>query len=268
MPDKSQDTSQNHCQAVLQRLIASEGYLLQSGREWCLYSKRNGYARPFDRVEPATVRTLRDKGHLVERAKGGLEPLARQQALGGKLSAHRPHRPEDPAACGPQFNDAESPLTWLRSRRDRRGRPLISTEQFMAGERLRGDYERSCLESRVTASWDFATRGSPSGGNIAAHLSDSAITARQNLQDAMHTVGPELSSILVQVCCLSAGIEQAERILDLPQRSGKAVLGLALTALARHYGFISDASRGGPRRPMGHWALEGYRPEFPAADET
>lgn len=267
MPDNSPAASQLHCQAVLQRLIDAEGYLLQSGREWCLYGRRNDYARPLDRVEPATVRALRDKGHLVERAKGGLEPLARQQALSGKISAHRPHRPEEPVICGPQFNDAESPLTWLRSRSDRRGRPLISAEQFMAGERLRGDYERSCLESRVTASWDFATRGNP-GGNTAAHLSDGAIAARQNLQDAMHTVGPELSSILVQVCCLSAGIEQAERILDLPQRSGKAVLGLALTALARHYGLIPDTSRPPPRRPIGHWALEGYRPEFPAADET
>ena len=55
---------------------------------------------------------------------------------------------------------------------------------------------------------------------------------------ALEAVGPELASMLAQVCCLSAGLEQAERLLNLPQRSGKAVLGLALTALARHYGLL------------------------------
>ena len=37
----------------------------------------------------------------------------------------------------PGFNDAENPLTWLRARRGRDGRPLISEVQYLAGERLR-----------------------------------------------------------------------------------------------------------------------------------
>jgi hypothetical protein len=34
-------------------------------------------------------------------------------------------------------NEAESPLGWLRSRKDRNGRKLIEDHQFDAGERLR-----------------------------------------------------------------------------------------------------------------------------------
>jgi hypothetical protein len=37
-------------------------------------------------------------------------------------------------------NEAESPLGWLKSRKDRNGRPLISDSQYEAGERLRTDY--------------------------------------------------------------------------------------------------------------------------------
>ena len=57
----------------------------------------------------------------------------------------------------PAFNEAESPLTWLRSRRGKDGKPLISEVQYFAGERLRMDFERAMLdretqnESRITA---------------------------------------------------------------------------------------------------------------------
>jgi hypothetical protein len=37
-------------------------------------------------------------------------------------------------------NETESPLGWLRSRKDRNGRPLITDAQYVAGERLRADY--------------------------------------------------------------------------------------------------------------------------------
>jgi hypothetical protein len=39
----------------------------------------------------------------------------------------------------------------------------------MAGERLRGDYERSMMGARVTAPWEMRTSG-PSGGNRAADV--------------------------------------------------------------------------------------------------
>jgi len=248
---------------LLDRLLAGEGYVIERGTEWCLYVRRNDYARPVDRVLSAAVKELVAKGHLVPRKGGGLEPLRQRMARSGNFGDQRPPQASDIRM--PEINAAESPLAWLRARKDKAGRALISAEQFMAGEKLRADYERGCLGARVTANWDMsATAGRP-GRNVIADVSDGALSAREALQRALDVVGPELASILVQVCCLSAGIEQAERILELPQRSGKAVLGLALTALARHYGFLKQAKR---KSALGHWGTPDYRPAIPSSDEA
>lgn len=113
------------------------------------------------------------------------------------------------------------------------------------------------LARRTTLNWDLAGSGAP-GANVAAEMSDGAIAARRRYHDALDSVGPELASILAQVCCLSAGIEQAERVLDLPARSGRAVLGLALSALARHYGLAEAVRHDG----ITGWGLDGYRPSL------
>lgn len=153
---------------------------------------------------------------------------------------------------------AESPLLRLYKSRDPAGRPYIGDEQFAAGERLRRDYERACLERRITASWDQPVASGGMVRNLAADLSDGAIAARERYHRALEAAGPEFEHILVHVCCLASGLEQAERLLSLPPRAGKAVLALALARLARHYGFVRE----GQRKPgrIGHWALEGYRP--------
>ena len=61
-------------------------------------------------------------------------------------------------------------------------------------------------------------------------------------------------------------MEQAERLLNLPPRSGKAVLGLALTSLARHYGLLKS---GQPvTGAIGQWSLPDYRPRIPESEEA
>ena len=165
------------------------------------------------------------------------------------------HRqPVRSTSAAPQFNEAESPLTWLRARRGKDGRPLISDAQYLAGERLRMDFERALLARRTTLNWELAGTGARSPG-AEAELSDGALAARRRYHAALDSVGPELAAILSQVCCLSAGMEQAERVLELPPRSGRAVLGLALNALARHYG-LAEATR---RDGITGWGLDGYR---------
>jgi hypothetical protein len=238
---------------LIRRLLACGGYLTPGTGGWEIFSRKNGFSRPVGRAEAALVATMCARGHLVERSKDRLVPREARQAESGRFLAGRSERPEE-GALRPSYNDGESPLAWLRTRK------LVDDAQFLAGERLRADYERAHLQRRVTASWDPAGTAGSDPGNRAADLTDACIAARQRLHSALDSVGPELASILVQICCLSAGLEQAERILELPRRSGKAVLVLALTALARHYGLLGRQP--GRHTRTEHWALEDFRPSI------
>ncbi len=165
-------------------------------------------------------------------------------------------------------NEAESPLGWLKSRKDRNGRPLISEPQYEAGERLRADYWFAQLGPRVTANWsalapsERSRRGAPSS---AADLRDEVIAAKERVMRALKEVGPEVGGILVDICCELKGLEEAEKANGWPQRAGKVVLQIALTRLARHYGLIGVDGQG--RRRSGgvrHWGSEDYRPTLEA----
>ncbi len=158
---------------------------------------------------------------------------------------------------------AESPLLRLFLGKSTGGKAYIDHLQFRAGEKLRSDFERSHLMQRTTSAY---SESAGSGGrhwqqsdNSIAKLNDNAIAARQRLQQAFEAVGPELSGILYQVCCVASGFEHAEKILALPVRSGKAVLALGLTRLARHYGLIK-IHRPEKHASISHWAIDDYRP--------
>src|SRR6185295_5525545 len=124
-------------------------------------------------------------------------------------------------------NDAESPLGWLKSRKDRNGRPLISDEQFATGERLRADYWFAHMSPRVTSNWsalapaERSRRGAPSN---AAALRDEVLAAKERVMCALMAVGPEVSGVLVDICCELKGLEDAEKENGWPQRAGKVVL--------------------------------------------
>lgn len=157
-------------------------------------------------------------------------------------------------------NDAESPLAWLASRKDKSGASLITPYQLAAGERLRADYTYAAMNPRLTARYDPSPSGR-GGGNDGAHISDTVLAARQRVARALGAVGPELGGVLIDVCCHLLGLEDAERREGWPKRSGKVVLQIALTRLARHYGLISDAqATGGLRRKLQHWGASDYRP--------
>jgi hypothetical protein len=164
-------------------------------------------------------------------------------------------------------NEVESPLGWLKSRKDRNGRPLISDPQYEAGERLRADYWFARLSPRVTANWSAlapsgrSRRGAPAN---AADLRDEVIAAKERVMHAIDAVGPELAGVLIDICCELKGLEDAEKSHGWPQRAGKVVLQLALNRLARHYGL--DVSDETPRRHKGirHWGEDDYRPTLDA----
>lgn len=168
-------------------------------------------------------------------------------------------------------NHLESPLAWLRQRKDVEGNAIISEAQFEAGERLRADFEHGGLSPRVTASWDGlaaterARRGAPGDSTS---IRDNVTVARLRFRRAVDAVGPELAGILMDVCCHLIGLEEFEQKRGWPQRSAKLVLSMALTSLARHYGLIAPARPLGRLSPdMTHWAEDGYRPTLAAWKE-
>ena len=167
------------------------------------------------------------------------------------------------------FNASESPLQRMALLRQPDGTAVLDTDQVRAGEHLRQDYERAHLAARVTASYDASgavgRKGGQASDNYIADLSDGTLAARQRVHRALDAVGAELSGILLHVCCLAAGLEQAELRLNLPRRAGKAVLQLALTRLARHYGYKRALQHEGPQR-IGHWATPDFKPVIADAD--
>jgi hypothetical protein len=176
------------------------------------------------------------------------------------------------AQTGPVVNPAESPIAWLRQRKDKDGAPMISNEQFVAGERLRSDFWFAAMTPRTTSNWSFAA---PAGGRgrtpagYGVEMRDNIAAAGERVRLALKAVGPELSSVLIDVCCHLNGLEVAERRAGWPQRSGKVILQLALTRLARHYGLLkSGAQTSAPGVAVRHWGAPDYRPRMDGlADE-
>lgn len=141
--------------------------------------------------------------------------------------------------------DDESPLARLATRKGADGQAWLSGPEAEAGERLRRDWTRGAMMPSVTQRWD----GVPGGGgrNGEADLSDAALDCRRRVQAALQAVGPELSGVLIDICCFLKGTEQVERERQWPVRSAKLLLKAGLGALARHYGLVHQAGEGSGR---------------------
>jgi len=164
-----------------------------------------------------------------------------------------------PAARTRGYNDAESPLSWLHKRRDKDGNPLVSLEEFHAGEQIRRDFTHAGLLRELCSNWCVNVR--VSGGKAPRDVSDTVLAIRWKINSALKAVGPELSGVLVDVCCFLKGLEQVEMERKWPSRSAKVVLRLALARLARHYKLGGAAAPENRRKRSLHWGAEGYRPE-------
>ena len=202
------------------------------------------------RISPAGAAAVR------RRLAGGADSFAEQHQDRGPIML------DDPAFGRRQVtvNHDESPLSWLRRRKDANGRPLIDANEFAAGERLRADYERAQLMPRVTANWMAAVAGKRrSGENGTAELTESALGARRRVEAALASLEPEMADLAVDFSCFLKGLEQIENERRWPARSAKVVLRLTLAALARHYGLSTRARGPGTVSPR-HWGGEGYRP--------
>lgn len=158
-------------------------------------------------------------------------------------------------------NLSESPLGQLMRRRTRDGSPFLSDAEFRAGERLRADYTRGQIMPRLGANWGASVgSGRRADGNGIAELTDAALAARLRVERAVAAVGPELSGVLIDICCFLKGLELVETERGWPVRSAKIVLKTALGVLSRHYE-PSNGRREGSRRTL-HWGSKDYRPNL------
>lgn len=158
-------------------------------------------------------------------------------------------------------NLSESPLAKLVRRKGKDGRPFLNAREYDAGERLRADYTRGQIMPRLGANWEASVAsGRRADGGGMADLTDAALGARRRVDKAIEAVGPELSGVLIDVCCFLKGLERVESERGWPVRSAKIVLKTALGVLARHYFPPADAPRD-RAKPL-HWGAEDYRPSI------
>lgn len=208
---------------------------------------------------------------LVLRSQDRLE-LAPSDLSGGKDEAsddtrfrnqhmdidYRPYRTEN-GYVSLQVNLAESPLAQLTRRKNRSGKPFLSNNEFLAGERLRADYTRGQIMPRLGANWEASVASSPRNGNDGiGNLTDAALSARMRVNKALEAVGPELAGPLIDICCFLKGIEQVEAERGWPARSAKLLLKTALAALSRHY----EPAAAPRRKNILHWGTQDYKPSL------
>lgn len=160
--------------------------------------------------------------------------------------------------AAPGLDPDESPLARLATRRGKDGAAFLDMVEAMAGEKLRADFTRAGLTPCITQRWEATPRGGGAARG-AADLSDSAVDAKARVFAALDAVGPELSGVLLDVCCFLKGLELVERERQWPARSAKLLLKAGLGALSRHYGFAAEAAGTGRSR-IRRWGAADYRP--------
>jgi uncharacterized protein DUF6456 len=282
--DRGNPAAEAEMLAALSRLARKGAYALpmeaevSDGGRYAVFSPRNGFARSVGTIPGRSVVLARRLGWLevgqdgaqLRLAAAGLRALRRARSGEGAthLCSDSKRQPRMAArrSIAPAGGVHEGPLAWLRRRKDKGGRPLISEAQFAAGERLRVDFWRGQLMPRVTANWSGSVtsrRQRRAAPGVGLELGDAAVAARERVNRAFAAVGPELAGILVDVCCHEMGLEAAGRAQAWPERASKVVLQLALTRLARHYGLIAPEPPLSARR-LRHWGEEGYRPNLDA----
>ena len=198
---------------------------------------------------------LTDDGHAqLRRLSSPDAPCSSQH----RIESHE-IRVERGEAIEVTVNAAESPLSLLRRRKGPDGRPFLALSEFAAGERLRADFTRASLMPRVTASWQARVSSGRRSAGV-GDLTDAALAARLRVERAMAAVGPELSGVLIDICCFLKGLETVERERQWPQRSAKVLLKTALAALDRHY----QPSKARRSSSVLHWGSEDYRPKIGA----
>lgn len=161
------------------------------------------------------------------------------------------------------MRNEKSALDWLRERRQKDGRQMISEIEYRAGDRIRKDFWRARMTPSVTTNYRSALGGRSSsfGGDRALDLQQTALDARERVRSALEAVGNDCANLLIDICCLDKKLTDVELRAGWPKRSGKVILQLALRQLARHYDMVREPSFAyDPNGGIRHWGSENYRP--------
>jgi hypothetical protein len=127
-------------------------------------------------------------------------------------------------------NLTESPLAWLHTYGH------LNERQFLAGEKLRSDFEAAGLGARTTMIWGHmpvsrGRRGAPSPFNPTERM----LNAKSRFEGGIAALGRDLSDVAWRVICAGESVPMAEKSMGWPARSGKLVLRIALDRLGDYY---------------------------------
>lgn len=166
--------------------------------------------------------------------------MSKAHKRGDPRSRNQEWRPAAAVFAGidASMNCRDNPLLWLRTRRTKSGAPFIDIAHYEAGCRLAADYRHAGLDSLAQGSLDLAGSSGRrrTGGRQGGSVCDAALDARQRYRKAIDAVGAEFAPVLIDVCCIETGLGDLEKKNGWPPRSGKIIVRLALSSLARHYG--------------------------------
>ncbi len=143
---------------------------------------------------------------------------------------------------------AEAPLRVLARRKRGDGEAYLPRALVAAAERFHESFEIARVSGVLGEDLSPLLQGqiavSPTAANAAGATTAQALSrgelALDHLSKAVRALGPDLAETVILAVCREWGMERVEEALDYPARSGKIVLRIALTTLARHYGATQD----------------------------
>lgn len=138
----------------------------------------------------------------------------------------------------------DAPLHVLARRQRTDGEPWLPPELIAAALRFRENWEIARIGGALTRDWGALIAGRVSSGSGGtghpSGLATRRLEAEQSLEAAIRALGPELAETVLLGVCQEQGMEDIEKRLAFPARSGKIVLRIALRMLARHYASIGS----------------------------
>lgn len=211
----------------------------------------------FGSPASATSSLATELRHLLKRIQGGKAISSRQakalkaEGLIGETSAGMSLTAKGRALlhATPSATGSDGPIQ-LPDAMDRLAKPrkgettLIEACDLAAARKFQSDLQRAGLRQRITQNWSLASLshgGAKSTASSDRHEPVCMLDARDRVNRACASIGPEFSGLLIDVCLFEKSLTGVERERHWPARSAKLAIALGLRALARHYGLTRTA---------------------------